>query len=345
MRRPGVKALVSIGGWTGSRYFSANVATAAKRAAFVKTVSDFAKKYNLDGIDFEYVHTLLRVIVPSNHRSTSWEYPNNQGIGCNIISSSDTANFLAFLQLLRADPVGKGLILSAATATVPFMDANGSPSSSVAGFSKVLDWIALMNYDLWGPWSPTVGPNAPLDDSCAAESNRAGSATSAVTKWVKAGIPVSQLVLAVPGYGHSFRVRKANAFKAGSTTVLASYPQFDASSRPVGDEWDDPAGVDVCGAQQSQGGVINFWGLIKNGYLNDDGSVKAGIASTFDACSQTAFVYNSQTEIMVSYDNAQSFTAKGKFIKTKALRGFAMWEAGGDHKSILVNSIRSAAGF
>ncbi|KAF5388342.1 hypothetical protein D9615_000636 [Tricholomella constricta] len=323
----GVKALVSIGGWTGSRFFSSNVATAAKRTAFVKTVSDFAKKYSLDGLDFD------------------WEYPNSQGIGCNSISPSDTANFLAFLQLLRADPVGKTLILSAATATVPFMDANGSPSASVTGFSKVLNFIAIMNYDLWGPWSPTVGPNAPLDDSCAAINNRAGSATSAVKKWVKAGIPANQLLLGVPGYGHSFRVRKANAFKSGSTTVLASYPQFDTSAPPVGDAWDDPAGIDVCGAQQSQGGVINFWGLIQNGYLNNDGTVKSGIASAFDSCSQTPFVYNPKTEIMVSFDNAQSFAAKGNFIKKNALRGFAMWEAGGDHKNILINSIRTSAGF
>ncbi len=51
----GVKALVSIGGWTGSLYYSANVATAENRTAFVKTVVDLATTYNLDGIDFELV--------------------------------------------------------------------------------------------------------------------------------------------------------------------------------------------------------------------------------------------------------------------------------------------------
>ena len=48
---------------------------------------------------------------------------------------------------------------------------------------------------------------------------------------------------------------------------------------------------------------------------------------------------------MVSYDNAESYAAKGKFIKESNLRGFAMWEAGGDYKDILLNSILSAAGF
>ncbi|RDB21041.1 Chitinase A1 [Hypsizygus marmoreus] len=330
----GVKALVSIGGWTGSRFYSSNIASASKRTVFVKTVTDFAKKYNLDGLDFD------------------WEYPNSEGIGCNAVNSNDTPNFLSFLQELRKDPTGQKLILSAAVATVPFSNADGEPSSSVAGFSKVLDFIALMNYDIWGPWSPTVGPNTPLDDACTASANQVGSAVSAVKKWNKAGIPINQLVLGVAGYGHSFRVRKANAYKPGSTSVLASYPPFDVSSPPVGDSWDDPAGVDVCGAQQSQGGNVNFWGLVELGYLNDNGTVKAGTSSSFDTCSQTPYVYNPKTEIMVSYDNAQtselsfkSFSAKGYFIKTKGLKGFAMWEAGGDHKDILVDSIRKAAGF
>lgn len=48
---------------------------------------------------------------------------------------------------------------------------------------------------------------------------------------------------------------------------------------------------------------------------------------------------------MVSFDNAQSYTAKGNFIKATGLRGFAMWEIGGDYHDILVDSIRSAAGY
>ena len=51
--------------------------------------------------------------------------------------------------------------------------------------------IAIMNYDIWGSWSNTVGPNAPLDDSCAAV--QAGSATSAVKAWTGAGFPASKV--------------------------------------------------------------------------------------------------------------------------------------------------------
>ncbi len=47
---------------------------------------------------------------------------------------------------------------------------------------------------------------------------------------------------------------------------------------------------------------------------------------------------------MVSFDDAKAFAAKGKFIKTQGLRGFAIWEAGGDFKDILLDSISKAAG-
>ena len=47
---------------------------------------------------------------------------------------------------------------------------------------------------------------------------------------------------------------------------------------------------------------------------------------------------------MVSFDDARSFTAKGAYIKSEKLRGFAMWEAGGDSNDILLDSIRAAAG-
>ena len=44
---------------------------------------------------------------------------------------------------------------------------------------------------------------------------------------------------------------------------------------------------------------------------------------------------------MVSYDNAESFTAKGTYIYDRGLRGYAMWEAGGDYNNILIDAINS----
>lgn len=48
-----VNAILSIGGWTGSQYFSSAVATDANRTAFAQTVMKTVNKYNLSGVEFE----------------------------------------------------------------------------------------------------------------------------------------------------------------------------------------------------------------------------------------------------------------------------------------------------
>ncbi|TRM68200.1 glycoside hydrolase family 18 protein [Schizophyllum amplum] len=321
----GVTPAISIGGWTGSRFFSSAVATPENRTAFVKTVLDFAMEYELEAIDID------------------WEAPNNQGLGCNTINVNDTANLLAFLQELRADEFGATLEVSAATGISPFMDADGEPSANMSAFADVFDYVAIMNYDVWGSWSSAVGPNAPLNDSCAAPENQQGSAVSAVQAWTAAGMPLDKIVLGVPSYGHSFAVNKTSAFNG--TDQLTLYPAFNASAFPAGDVWDDQPGVDACGANTTQGGVINYWGLVEQGYLGCDGQPADGVPYVFDECSMTAFVYNTTTEVMISYDSEETFSAKGAFIKDMGLRGFAMWEAGGDYEDILLDAIRESAGF
>jgi len=318
-----VTVSISVGGWTGSRWFSTAVGSAKNRTAFVKTLSNFVNTYKFDGIDFD------------------WEYPNHQGVGCNTISSNDTPNFLLLLQQLRSTPSTSKLILSAATSITPFVDTNGSPSASVAGFATALDFIEVMNYDIWGSWSSGVGPNAPLDDSCAAPANQQGSAVSAVAKWTAAGMPVDKIVLGVAGYGHSFSVAPTNAIKNGT---LAAYPEFNAGNQPTGDAWDDPAGPDVCGVQQRVGGNFDYWGLVAAGYLDQQGnpgkdSNGNNVDFRFDNCSQTAYLYDTAHSIEISFDNVQAFAAKGQFIKTENLRGFSMWEAGSDYNNTLLDAI------
>ncbi|EIW51657.1 glycoside hydrolase [Trametes versicolor FP-101664 SS1] len=323
-----VKAILTIGGWTGSQYFSSAVATEANRTAFVKTVLNLVSKYDLDGLDFD------------------WEYPNKQGMGCNLISDDDSQNFLSFLQALRADPAGQNLTLSAATGITPYNGPDGTPLSDVSAFAGVLDYIAIMNYDVWGSWSTSVGPNAPLNDTCASAADQQGSAVSAVAAWTAAGFPANQLVLGVASYGHSFKVDSTAALTSGNT--LAAYPAFDAAQQPLGDSWDAVAapGPDQCGVQSAGGpsGIFDFWGLIEGGFLTANGTVADGIDYRFDACSQTPYVYNPTSGVMVSYDDAESFAAKGRFINEAGLRGFAMWEAAGDSNDILLDAITNAIG-
>jgi len=310
-----VHALVSIGGWSGSIYYSTNVGSAENRTAFVKTVLSLVSKYHLDGVDFD------------------WEYPNHQGIGCNAISDADSANFLSFLQELRQDPVGKNLILTAAAGISPFAGPDGTPMTDVSGFAKVLNYVVIMNYDINGQWSQVVGPNAPLADKCSTV--KAGSATEAIASWTQAKFPASQLLLGVPAYGHSFSVNPSNAVSASDILTFNVPFTKNTTSAP---------GVDQCGTPNVVPDDMNFVDLVNNGYLNANGTAANGVSYMFDDCSQTPYIYNPATRLMVSYDDPTSFAAKGKFILDNKLAGFAMWDATGDSNDLLLDSISEALG-
>ncbi|KAI6752448.1 hypothetical protein HG530_013817 [Fusarium avenaceum] len=323
-KKNGVKALISVGGWTGSRHFSTNFGSEKNRTAFVKTCVDFVKKHDLDGIDFD------------------WEYPNRQGLGCNAINDNDTSNFLKFLQELRKDSVGKTLFLTAAGSLFPWNDKTGAASTDLSGFSAVLDYIMIMNYDLYGAWSPTAGPNAPLSRSCDPRNNQ-GAGDEAITKWTSAGMPASKLVLGVPAYGHGFSVNNTSAY--GSNHKLNLYPTQNSTDRFQGSSWDSDPAIDDCGNPSPPGGTYPFWSLITEAkFLDVYGNPASGISYTWDNCSKTPALYDPKKNIYVSYDNARSFHAKGEFVISKGLGGFGTYEAGGDFNNILINAIRSAVG-
>ncbi|KAJ7467140.1 glycoside hydrolase family 18 protein [Mycena latifolia] len=335
----GVMAGLSIGGWGGSQYYSSNIASAGNRTAFVKSVVSLIQKYQLDLVDFD------------------WEFPGVQGIGCNIVSSSDTENFLAMLQELRASPVATNVTLTAATALVPFPTTN---ASTIAEFATVLNWITPMVYDLswnWTAGSPRIQralPSAPLDDSCYESTpgvtgtglTGRGSARSAVEAWVSAGMPASKIVLGVPSYGHSFNVNTTEAFLASTSfdphSLLTPYPPYDTLNHTVGDKWDSTGGTDLCGVYMGPGGVWNFFSLVAAGYLLSNGSAAADVPYQWDTCSSTPYLYAADHDVLISYDDPRSFAAKGAFVRTNGLAGFSMWEVGGDPQGVLLDAILSA---
>jgi chitinase len=105
--------------------------SSSSRQAFAKNIALVYDQFQLDGIDID------------------WEYPAQPGDPGNYVDANDTANFLEFLRLLRTTLPSTARISAAVQAT-PFADANGQPMKDVRPFADVLDWLLIMNYDVWG---------------------------------------------------------------------------------------------------------------------------------------------------------------------------------------------------
>ncbi|MET0242244.1 MAG: glycosyl hydrolase family 18 protein, partial [Flavitalea sp.] len=72
---PGLRIVISIGGWSWSENFSDAVLKDTSRLAFAKSAADIVAKYNLDGVDID------------------WEYPGIPGEDGNIYRPEDKENF------------------------------------------------------------------------------------------------------------------------------------------------------------------------------------------------------------------------------------------------------------
>ncbi|KAI0939219.1 hypothetical protein AcV5_000700 [Taiwanofungus camphoratus] len=345
----GKKVKLSVGGWTGSKFFSSAVSDSQNRQVLAGNILALYKQFQLDGIDID------------------WEYPGQDGNDGNIGSSNDTSNFLSFLQLLRSTlpPDSK---ITAAVQTVPFADENGAPMEDVSAFAKVLDWVLVMNYDTWGS-SPTPGPNAPLSDACRNATQRRASAAAALDAWTSAGFPASQLVLGVPSYGYLSRsnattlrarsrhrrsrhsVRRHSLYRWPETLVSGIEADADPQSDTV------PAAVVATNEDGgTDDGQVQFRELVGQGVLqyaaDGDGDNTTASAPTsmvvsgqeikslyagrngftrfWDNCSSTPFLRSAAAEQVVSYDDPLSLGMKAAFVREAGMLGVNMFDVHGD---------------
>ncbi|TDL29460.1 glycoside hydrolase [Rickenella mellea] len=319
----GAKVKLSIGGWDGSSYFSAACADDSTRSIFVSNIASIYHRYDLDGIDID------------------WEYPSQSGNG-NKFGPNDTANFLSFLQLLRSTlPSAK---ISAPVQTSTFVGPNGDSLIDVSAFANALDWVMIMNYDVWGS-SSTPGPNAPLSDGCHNSSQPTANAYAAVNAWTAAGIPPSKIVLGVPSYGY---LNKANAtsLRARSSSSSRLFRKKRLQQQVM--------------LQNDDGGTTNgqieFNQLIKQGSLvrtqtttrgNDTSSFvgAGGFTRMWDSCSSTPFLTSQSVDQLITYDDPESLSLKAAFAKRAGLLGVEMFDLTGDtERWELADAIRKGLG-
>ncbi|KAI8889545.1 glycoside hydrolase family 18 protein [Backusella circina FSU 941] len=306
---------ISVGGWSGSKYFSSLVASESSRKKFVSNIVDLVDKYNIDGVNLD------------------WEYPNDpNGVSCNEKNAKDTENYLIFVQSLRSSLDKKypkvHKLITLATGTSPFNDEKQQPSTSLnKGWSEAVDSFYIMTYDMSGSWMSTSGPNSPLDTSKKYD----GSVKEAVESWNKAGIPKNQIVIGVPFYGFVVKTSRAVTSSTGAYVKLAS------PSAVKGDKYDEYSADDCPGSKKSYSGEYQWRSVVSDGIQEN----KNGWKYIWDTTSATPFAFHKSNKQILSFDNAKSIGDKVNYATSEKLGGAMIWSLEmDDSKNTLLESLQ-----
>ncbi|KAF9653393.1 glycoside hydrolase [Thelephora ganbajun] len=322
---------LSVGGWTGSQHFSAAVATEGNRKKFASNILDAYDRFSLDGIDID------------------WEYPGQQGNAGNGVSSSDTENFLLFLQHLRRvlPPSAK---ITAATQTVPFAGSNGRPLQDMSEFAKdrhgnssipsanthsakhTLDTSVLVNVWVLNDAAGTDNGQVQLRDlikqGVLTRINRVlQSSPPSGTEGESFGNPadpetdidIDTDCAGVEEYeddGKQLTLSLSPAGRLMVTPVVDLYPGSPASPPPL-------PNVFTAAVFEGTGGFTRHW----------------------DLCSSTPFLRSEFAEQIITFDDPQSLGLKAAWTKEAGLLGVNIFDVHGDTDDWdLVDSLRKGLG-
>jgi chitinase len=157
---PNLKILLSLGGWTYSKYFSDVAKTAASRQKFVSSCIDMFLNGNIPASGgYGGTGTAAGIF---DGFDIDWEYPGSAGghLGNHYDAANDPANFTALLGEFRTElnawgsaHSGKKTYLTAALPSgqdkIKYIQTNQ--------IGQYLDYGNIMTYDMHGAWDAT-GP-------------------------------------------------------------------------------------------------------------------------------------------------------------------------------------------
>lgn len=176
--QPGLKILLSLGGWGGCKTCSDVFATEAGRNEFANSVKEWTDKLGTDGIDLD------------------WEYPAIEGPPGHPYKEADRANFTELVIALRKA-----------------LGRQHEISFAAGGFTKALeqsiDWkkvmpvadrVNIMSYDLINGYSTITGHHPALYSTPVQKE----STDNAIRYLDSLGIPLNKLVIGAAFYARVF---------------------------------------------------------------------------------------------------------------------------------------------
>ncbi|KAJ2237915.1 hypothetical protein H4R99_000637 [Coemansia sp. RSA 1722] len=309
----GSRALIALGGYSGSIYVSDALKNADSRGQLTRSIVDFIKDNNLDGVDMDWIAN------ECNH----------------VDQHNDAANLLVFVRELRdslnsAFPSTSKKLISLGVGLKPFAGPDG-PLSDVSEYAKWVDYINILAYDINGPEDKTTGPNSPLNYEF--DRGNQQSLISAIDSWTQAKFPVNQITAGLAFYGRSSK----------STVDMSTQPwnvyQPQESIVPRGDD-DDGLWASQCNKNApSFSGIWAYKNLRKQGVLKAAEEALAPWQRNWDSVSLTPWVFNPHSKTFISYDDPSSISAKANFVQGRGLAGVAVYDVCMDYGNELLSAI------
>ena len=200
---PGLKVLLSLGGWGGCRTCSDVFNTRKGRREFVQSVKETNEYFATDGIDLD------------------WEYPAVLGYPGHTFRPEDKDNFTALIKQLRKKLGKKKVITFAAGGFSKYLD-------SAVNWKKVaknVDYINLMTYDLVSGYSTKTGHHTALYSS----PDQKELTDNCVQDLVKKGVDPGKLIIGAAFYARVWEnvpAENNGLFKPGSFKMVVDYKNF-----------------------------------------------------------------------------------------------------------------------
>nr|CTQ88266.1 Chitinase (EC 3.2.1.14) [Kibdelosporangium sp. MJ126-NF4] len=302
---PQLRVYISLGGWTGSKYFSNAALTPQSRAAHVKSCIDLWIKGNLPGAPAGAAKGVFDGV------DLDWEWPSTEGNAGNVVRPEDKQNFTKLLFEYRKQLLGQGFGDRRRYDLTAFLPANREAMDrgyELASVYRLLTFATVQGYDYHGTWEKTTNQQSAIRAPEGDPTTPKDSSEIVVDAHLARGAPRDKITLGVPYYGRGWTgVTNQNngLFQQSTGPAPATYePGYDDYRK--------------------------LTALLASGAYKLYRDEKAGHAWLFDGT--TFWTYDDPTELK----------RKGKFIRDRRLGGAMIWSLDGDTSSgELINGLHA----
>lgn len=234
-----------------------------------------------------------------------WEYPGLPGASQNF-RSEDKRNFTLLIKELH-----KAFDKQTQSTHKPLYLTIAAGSShdfvthtEMKKVQRYLDTVNLMCYDFYEPSDQgTTGNHAPLFAD--PDDPRKAACDDSIRDFESAGVPAAKIILGVPFYGHLWgEVADTNhgLFQPGKPVPHAYAPYSSIADSMLNH------------------GFVRYW----------------------DSSSSVPYLYSSEKQQFVSYEDPESIAVKAGYVRKNGLGGIMFWDYSGDPSGTLLHAVHDS---